>query len=62
MVTTLMISAKLANPGLLKIKTFQNKDYDVLIHDHSVTNKISSRESNDIVDACDQSLVTLGFL
>ena len=46
-----MISAKLANPGLLKIKTFQNIDFDVLIHDHNVTNKISSRESNDTVDA-----------
>ena len=51
MVTILMISAKLANPGLLKIKTFQNKGYNVLIHDHNVTKKISSRESNDIVDA-----------
>ena len=51
MVTILMISAKLANPGLLKIKTFQNKGYNVLIHDHNVTKKISSSESNDIVDA-----------
>ena len=51
MVTVLMISAKLANPGFLKIKTFQNKGYDFLIHDHNVTNKILSRESNDTVDA-----------
>ena len=51
MVTILMISAKLANLDLLKIKTFQNKGYDFLIHDHNVTNKISSRESNDTVDA-----------
>ena len=50
MVTILMISAKLATPGLLKIKIFQNKGYDVIIPDYDVTNKILSRDSNYIVD------------
>ena len=41
--TILMMSAKLANPGLFKVKIFRNKGYDV-------TNKILSRDSNYIVD------------
>ena len=45
-----MMSAKLATPGLLKIKMFQNKGYDVVILDYDVTNKILSRESNYIID------------
>ena len=45
-----MMSAKLATPGLLKIKIFQNKGYDVIIPDYDVTNKILSRDSNYIVD------------
>ena len=49
MVTILMMSAKLATPGLLKIKIFQNKGYDI-IPDYDVINKILSRESNYIVD------------
>ena len=51
MVTILMMSAKLASPGLLKIKIFLNKGYDITISDHDVTNKILLRESNCIVDA-----------
>ena len=39
-VTILMISAKLAAPGLLKTKIFKNKGYDVIIPDYDVTNKI----------------------
>ena len=35
-----MMSAKLATPGLLKIKIFQNKDYDVIILEYNVTSKI----------------------
>ena len=31
MITILMISAKLATLGLLKIKIFQNKVYDIII-------------------------------
>ena len=49
MVTILMMSAKLATPGHLKIKTFQNKGYNVIILDYDVTNKTLSRESNYIV-------------
>ena len=43
MVRILMMSAKLAAPGLLKIKIFRDKRHDV-------TNKILSCDSNDIVD------------
>ena len=42
MVTILMVSAKLATLGLLKIKIFQNKGYDVIIPNHDVTSKILS--------------------
>ena len=49
MVKSLITSAKLAAPGLLKI-IFQNKGYDVLIVDCDVTNKVLSRDSNHIVD------------
>ena len=45
-----MMSAKLATPGLFKIKTFWNKGYDVIILDYDVNNKILSRDSNYIVD------------
>ena len=53
MVAILMMSAKLATLGLLKIKLFQNKGYDVINPVHDVTNtmnQIISRESNYIVD------------
>ena len=50
MVTILMMSAKMATPGLLKITVFWNKGYDVIIFVHDVTNKILSRDSNYIVD------------
>ena len=50
MVTTLMMSAKMATPSLLKIKIFWNKGYDVIIYVYDVTNKILSRDSNYIVD------------
>ena len=49
MVAVLM-SAKLATLGLLKIKIFWNKDYDVIIYAHDVTNKILSNDSSCIVD------------
>ena len=49
MVIILMISAKLATLGLLKIKLSWNTDYDVMISVHDVTNKILSRDSNYIV-------------
>ena len=50
MVTILIMSTKLATPGLLKIMIFRNKGYDVKIRDYDVNNKIVSRYSNDIVD------------
>ena len=49
MVKSLIMSAKLAAPGLLKI-IFQYKGHDVLIVDCDVTNKVLSRDSNYIVD------------
>ena len=50
MVKILMMSAKMATPGLLKITVFWNKGYDVIISVDDVTNKILSRDSNYIVD------------
>ena len=51
LVIILMISAKKATPGLLKLTVFWNKGYDVIIPVDQVTNKILSRDSNYIVDA-----------
>ena len=50
MVTILMMSAKITTPGLLKIRVFWNKGYDVIIFVHDVTNKFLSRDSNYIID------------
>ena len=50
MVSILLVSAKMATLGLLKIKIFWNKYYHVLIFVHDVTKKILSRDSNYIVD------------
>ena len=50
MVSILMMSAKLATPGLLKVKVFWNKGYDVIISVHDVKNIILSLDSNHIVD------------
>ena len=44
------MSAKMATSGLLKIKIFWKKGYDVIISVHDVTNKILSRDSNYIID------------
>ena len=49
-VTILTMSAKLAAPGLLKIKIFWSKGYDVIIFDYDVTNETLSCDSNYIVD------------
>ena len=46
-----MMSAKMATTCFLKMKVLLNKDYDVIIYVHEVTNKILSRDSNYIVDA-----------
>ena len=50
MVTILMMSAKMATSGLLKIMVFWNKGYDVIIPVDDVINKILSLDSNYIVD------------
>ena len=44
------MSAKMATPVLPKITVFWNKGYNFIISVHDVTNKILSRDSNDIVD------------
>ena len=49
-VTILIISAKISTPDFLKIKVFGNNGYDVIIYVNDITNKISSRYSNYIVD------------
>ena len=50
MATIFMISAKMATPGLLKVKVFWNKGYDITISVHDVIKKILLRDSNVIVD------------
>ena len=50
MVTILMMSAKMATLGLLKIMVFQNKGYEVITSVHYVTNKVLSSDSNYLVD------------
>ena len=50
MATILIMSAKMATPGLLKIKVFWNKVYDVIVSAHEVFNKILSCDSNYIAD------------
>ena len=50
MVTILMMSAKMATLGLLKIKVFWNKGYDVIIFIYEGINKNLSRDSNYTVD------------
>ena len=46
MVTILAMSAKMATPGLLRIKVFWKNGFDVIISVHDLTNKILSRDSN----------------
>ena len=50
MVEFLMMSAKLATLGLLKVKVFWNKGYDVIISVCDVIKKFLSRDLNYIVD------------
>ena len=45
-----MMSAKMATLVLLKIKVYWNKDYDVITSDHDINNKVSSHDSNYVVD------------
>ena len=46
----LMMSAKMATPGLLKAKVFGNKGYCVIYSVYHVTRKMVSHESNYVVD------------
>ena len=66
MVAVLMISAKLATLGLLKMKVFWSIGYDTISFVHDLTNKILSCDSNYIVDVVmwqgDQSLITSIFM
>ena len=41
-----MMSAKLATLGLLEIKVFRNKGYEVIISVYDVTNQILSHDSS----------------
>ena len=50
MVEFFMMSAKLTTLGLLKIKIFWNKGYDIITPVCDVTNKLLSHHSNYIVD------------
>ena len=50
MITTLMMSVELASSGLLKLKSFRKKSYDVIILDYNVINKILRCDSNYIAD------------
>ena len=45
-----MMSAKMATPYLLEISVFLNKGYDVVYPVDDNTNKISSGDSNYLVD------------
>ena len=45
-----MMSAKMATPGFLKITVFWNKGYKAIIPVDDVTNKISLRDLNYVVD------------
>ena len=50
MVAILMVWVKLATLGLLKIKVFRNKGYDVMTFVYDFNSKILSSDSNFIVD------------
>ena len=45
-----MMSAKSATPGLLEIKIFSNKGYDVIIFVYDITEKILSCDSSHIIN------------
>ena len=49
-IAILMMLAKLASLGLLKITTFRNKGFDVIIFVHDFINKILSGDYNYIVN------------
>ena len=63
---TILMSAKMVRPGILKRKVCWNKDYEIMISVHDVTNEMLSHDSHysvgvDMV-SCGQSLVALAFI
>ena len=63
MVTILIMLAKLATLGFLKIKVFRNKGYDVITSLYDVINEIYHVTQILLqMWSCDQSLVTLELL
>ena len=50
MVTILIMSAKMAALGVLKITVFLNKVYGIIASVHDVTNRILSHDANYFVD------------
>ena len=63
MVAILVMPAKMASLGLLKIKIFWNIGYGVTIYVHEVTNQVLSCDSNCIVDmVMSPKFVTLAFI
>ena len=50
MFAQLIILAKLATLGVLKIKVYSNKDYGITISIDDVNNRVLSRDSNHIAD------------
>ena len=49
-ITILMMAAKLATPGLLEMKLFPKKAYEVVIFVHDVTSRSLSYDSNYLID------------
>ena len=63
MVNIQKTSAKMATPGLLKIRIFGNKGYDVMISVHDVNNKFLLCIQTILqMWSCDLKLVTVAFV
>ena len=63
MVTILMMSAKMATLGLVEIRVFWKKGYDVIVFVHDVTkNFYHVIQIILYMWSCDQSLVTVAYL
>ena len=61
-----MISSKLVTQGLLIIRIFWNKSYDVIIGTRDVSNKILSRDADYIADVVmrqkfDNSIISMSY-
>ena len=54
----MMVLAKMSTLGLLKIKVFSNKGYDVIIVVYDITNKILSDDSNQIKNVVTEAFIT----